>query len=188
MSNSSSIEILEKQGGDIMRYVLLICIMAFAVGCSSQKSTAIAIPTAAKVALPRDDCPNGFVALANAHGVACWPADTSQPTDHCRPERCPATGYMLWNCPEPTVPGALIETNMDTGDNVESEHDIRRRCFGLLHEFGMQRTVLGYEAFRSCLRELQTRVKESERQQIDEMLRGYDARARDIGWVPAESQ
>lgn len=68
------------------------------------------LPTtpAATVAPARNDCPGGTAPLSNSRGSACWPLGNDPPADHCRPERCPLTGYMLWNCEHLPPQDALI--------------------------------------------------------------------------------
>ena len=51
-------------------------------------------------ATTRDDCPRGMGMTSKSHGTACWPLDQPLPSG-CKPYRCPDTGYLFWDCPEP---------------------------------------------------------------------------------------
>ncbi|MBI4135596.1 hypothetical protein HY477_02580, partial [Candidatus Uhrbacteria bacterium] len=84
-------------------------------------------PVAPAVAPARGDCPNGTAPLSNSYGTACWPrSEKEPPADHCRPARCPDTGYMLWDCPVP-VPDRDASGNLILEEAIEPEPMVVRR-------------------------------------------------------------
>lgn len=97
----------------IRHMVLVLNITACA---SNQTQPPPVLPEESAVARPRHDCPNGAAPLSDSRDTACWPiTETNPPASHCRPERCPDTGYMLWSCPN--LEGLI---NPDTGELEEA--------------------------------------------------------------------